>query len=184
MRIQTNRLVIRDLERNDEKRLQEIIWQKNVVRFMKDWSENSSVPGRLQGYIEWHQTQKESTDVFENKRYAITLKENDFFIGIVGMGLEDTLNEVEFAYFIDEKFQGNGYATESLMALFDWCMAVSDLPYMILTIDCANMASCAVAERAGFQLFEKRYPINHKQPNMESDCYYYYRKYRKNQSAH
>lgn len=26
----------------------------------------------------------------------------------------------------------------------------------------------------------KRYPINHKQPNMESDCYYYYRKYRKN----
>ena len=42
----------------------------------------------------------------------------------------------------------------------------------------ANEASCRVAERAGFELFEKRYPISHKQPNMESDCYYYYRKYR------
>lgn len=178
MRIETKRLVIRDLESTDESRLQQIIWQKNVVRFMKDWSENSSVPGRLRSYIEWHQTQKESTDVFENKRYAITLKGQDSLIGIVGMGLEDTLNEVEMAYFLDEAYQGNGYATEALGALFDWCMEVSELPYLILTIDCANTASCAVAKRAGFQLFEKRYPIHHKQPNMESDCYYYFRKYR------
>ena len=49
---------------------------------------------------------------------------------------------------------------------------------MVLTIDCANIASCRVAEKAGFQLFEKRTPINHNQPNMESDSYFYYRKYR------
>ena len=42
----------------------------------------------------------------------------------------------------------------------------------------ANEASCKVAERAGFELFEKRTPIGHKQPNMESDSYFYYRKYR------
>ena len=116
--------------------------------------------------------------VYKNKRYAVTLKENDLFIGMVGMGLEDTLNEVEMAYFIDEAYQGRGYATEALLALFDWCMSVSDLPYMILTIDCANQASCRVAEKAGFELFEKRTPIGHKQPNMESDSYYYFRKYR------
>ena len=28
---------------------------------------------------------------------------------------------------------------------------------------------CKVAERAGLELFEKRYPIGHKQPNMESN---------------
>ena len=94
------------------------------------------------------------------------------------MGLEDTLNEVEMAYFLDEEYQGNGFATEALCALFDWCMQHSELKYMILTIDCANKASVRVAERAGFELFEKRYPINHEQPNMESDCYFYYRKYR------
>ena len=67
---------------------------------------------------------------------------------------------------------------EAIITLFDWCMAVSDQLCMILTMDCANAASCCVAERTGFELFERRYPIGHRQPNMESDSYYYYRKYR------
>lgn len=100
------RLVIRDPERKDQEQLYKIVWQKNVVRFMRDWSENSPNPESFDGYVDWHQTQKDS-------------------------------------------------------------------------IDCANEASCKVVERAGFELFEKRYPINHNQPNMESDCYYYYRKYRR-----
>ncbi|WP_167956131.1 GNAT family N-acetyltransferase [Anaerosporobacter faecicola] len=179
MYIETERLIIRDLERKDAVRLYDIVWQRNVVRFMKDWSENGPSPEAFWDYIDWHQTKKNSKDVYENKRYAITLKQEDFMIGSVGMGVEDTLNEVEMAYFLDDAYQGNGYATEALGALFDWCMSVSDLPYMILTIDCANEASCKVAERAGFELFEKRTPINHKQPNMESESYYYYRKYRK-----
>ena len=178
MFIETERLVIRDLEPKDFEQLYRIIWQKNIVRFMRDWSENSLVPGTLEGYIDWHQTQKNSTDVYVPKRYAITRKEKDVLIGIVGMGLEDTLNEVEMAYFLDEEYQGCGYATEALITLFAWCIKVSDLPYLILTIDCANEKSCKVAERAGFELFEKRTPISHKQSNMESDSYFYYRKYR------
>ena len=145
---------------------------------MKDWSENSPSPEAFHGYIDWHQSQKDSKDVYENKRYAVALGDSDLLVGMVGMGLEDTINEVEMAYFIDEEYQGNGYATEALSALFDWCMEVSELPYLILTIDCANVASSRVAEKAGFELFEKRTPISHKQPNMVSDSYFYYRKYR------
>lgn len=178
MYIKTDRLVIRDLERKDEEQLYKIVWQKEVVRFMKDWSENSPKPESFHGYIDWHQKQKDSTDVYKNKRYAIALPDSDLLIGIVGMGLEDTVNEVEMAYFIDEDYQGKGYATEALLALFEWCVSISDLPYFILTIDCANVASCRVAEKAGFELFEKRTPISHKQPNMISDSYFYYRKYR------
>lgn len=179
MRFETKRLIVRDLTHKDEDRLRTIALQKGVVRFMRDWSENISVDGRLLSYIDWLQTQADSTDVYENKRYAVVLKETDLLIGMVGMGMEETLNEVEMAYFLDEAYQGRGYATEAVTALFDWCMSVSHLPYMILTIDCANIASCKVAERAGFELFEKRTPIHHKQPNMESDSYFYYRKYRK-----
>ena len=178
MQIDTKRLIIRDFTHNDEESLRKIIWQKNVVRFMKDWSENSAVEGRLSNYIDWLQSQKQSKDIYENKRYAVGLKENNKLIGMVGMGLNDIINEVEMAYFIDEDYCGNGYATEALKALFQWCIKVSDIPYMVLTIDCANIASCRVAEKAGFQLFEKRTPINHNQPNMESDSYFYYRKYR------
>ena len=178
MYIKTERLIIRDFKRGDEEQLYKIVWQKDVVRFMKDWSEHSPSPEAFHGYIDWHQSQKNSTDVYENKRYAITLPDSDLLIGAVGMGLEDTINEVEMAYFIDEAYQGKGYATEALIALFDWCMSVSNLPYLILTIDAMNTASCRVAEKAGFELFEKRTPISHKQPNMVSDSYFYYRKYR------
>ena len=178
MRIETDRLIIRDLEQKDKEQLFKIVWQKNVVKYMRDWSENSPTAESFTGYIEWHQTQKNSTDMYKCKRYAVALKDNDLLIGVVGMGLEDTVNEVEMAYVIDADYQGKGYATESLQALFDWCMEVSTLDYMILTIDCANTASCKVAEKSGFELFEKRTPIGHQQPNMVSDSYYYYRKYR------
>lgn len=178
MLIEKERLIIRDFQHKDEENLMKIIWQKNMIRFMGDWSENSTVEGRLSGYIDWLQTQKDSKDIYENKRYAIVLKETDELIGMVGMGWEETLNEVEMAYFVDEDYAGNGYATEALKALYEWCISVSDIPYIIITIDCNNTNSCKVAEKAQFELFEKRTPIGHKQPNMESDSYFYYRKYR------
>ena len=60
MRIETERLIIRDLERKDQEQLYKIVWQKNVVRFMRDWSENSPSPESFDGYVDWHQTQKDS----------------------------------------------------------------------------------------------------------------------------
>lgn len=40
------------------------------------------------------------------------------------------------------------------------------------------MASYKLAEKCGFELFEKRTPISYKQSNMEGESYFYYRKYR------
>lgn len=132
MLLKTERIVIRDLERKDKDNLYKIVWQKNVVRFMRDWSENNPSAESFNGYIDYHQIRKDSKDIYENKRYAVAVADTDEIIGMVGMGFEDTLNE----------------------------------------------ASCKVAEKVGFELFEKRIPISHKQPNIESDSYYYYRKYR------
>lgn len=67
---------------------------------------------------------------------------------------------------------------DAVNALVDWCFSVSDVKYLILSIDCANIPSCRLAEKCDFELFEKRTPIGHKQSNMESDSYFYYRKYR------
>lgn len=72
-----------------------------------------------------------------------------------------------------------GYTQKAVIALCEWCFIVSYIPYSVLTIDCANILSCKLAEKCGFVLFEKRTPIDHKQPSMESDSYYYFRLYRK-----
>lgn len=178
MRIKTSSIIIRDFELKDAPNLYRIVREKNILRFMPDWAENKNSPRDYYGYIDWHQTQKNSKDVYQNKRYAIALPDTDEMIGMVGMGLEDTLNEVEVAYFMSEKYQRNGYTKEAICALADWCFNVSDIKYLILTIDCANIPSCKLAEKCGFELFEKRTPIGHKQPNMESTSYFYYRRYR------
>ncbi len=178
MRIATANIIIRDFERKDAENLYRIVRERGILRFMKDWSEHCDSPEGYFGFIDWHQTQKESTDIYKNKRYAIALPDTDEMIGMVGMGLEDTLNEVEVAYFMSEAYQRKGYTVEAVNALSDWCFQVSDVKYLILSIDCANFASCHMAEKCGFELFEKRTPIGHKQPNMESDSYFYYRKYR------
>ena len=145
---------------------------------MPDWAENGTSPEDYYGFIDWLQLQKDSTDVYKNKRYVVALPDTDEMIGMVGMGLEDTLNEVEVAYFMSEPYQRKGYTREAVNALVEWCFQVSDIPYLILTIDIANEPSCKLATACGFELFEKRTPISHKQPNMESDSYFYYRKYR------
>ncbi|MGM9986086.1 MAG: GNAT family N-acetyltransferase [Bacillaceae bacterium] len=116
--------------------------------------------------------------MYENKRYVIVLPGMDEMIGMVGMGMEDKLNEIEVAYFMSEKYQRKGYTKEAITALVEWCFNVSDIKYLILTIDCANILSCYLAEKCGFELFGKRTPIGHKQPNMESDSYFYHRRYR------
>lgn len=177
MRIETGNIVIRDFERKDAKNLYRIVREKNILRFMQDWAANSKSPQDYYRFIDWLQTKKDSKDVYENKRYAIALPNTDEMIGMVGMGLEDTLNEVEVAYFMSEAYQRNGYTKEAINALVDWCFNVSNLKYLILTIDCANTPSCRLAEKCGFELFEKRTPIGHKQPNMESDSYFYFRRY-------
>lgn len=178
MRIDLGDITIRVFNRNDADSLWKIVREKDIVRFMKDWSEEGRFPEDYFGLIDWFQTKKDSTDVYENKRYAVVLTRTDELIGMVGMGMDDTVNEVEVAYFMSEPYRHRGYTYTAVNALVAWCFSVSDLPYLILTIDCANEPSCKLAGKCGFELFEKRTPIGHKHPNMESDSYYYYRKYR------
>lgn len=179
MYIEIDEIIIRDFEREDAAALYQIVKEQNTVRFMKDWSEDKTGAESFYDYIDWLQSQKASTDIFENKRYAIALKDSGEMIGMVGAGLEETLNEVELAYFMGEKHQRKGLTAKAVTALTKWCLSNSDVPYLILTVDCANLASCRLAETCGYELYEKRTPIGHIQPNMESDSYFYYRYYRR-----
>jgi hypothetical protein len=75
---------------------------------MPDWAENQKSPEEYYEPIDWHQTQKDSTDIYQNKRYAVVLSETDECIVMVGMGLEEIINEIEMAYFMSEMYQCKG----------------------------------------------------------------------------
>ena len=179
MIIRTQNIVIRAFERKDACNLYRIVREENIMRFMPDWAEGRSSPQDYYSYMDEQQSKKDSIDVYKNQGYVIALSDTDEMIGMTGTGLEDTLNEVEVAYFMSEKYQRRGYTKEAVDALVEWCFAVSEIPYLILTIDIANKPSYQLALKCGFELFEQRTPIGHKQPNMESDSYFYFRKYRK-----
>jgi len=178
MRIELDDIVIREFDYKDVEALYRIVNEENIVRFMKDWSADKDNAESFHRFIDWMQSQYRQKAISENKRYAIVLKATDELIGMVGMGLDDILNEVEVAYFMSERCQRKGYTAKAVNAMTDYCFENSEVPYLILTIDCANTASCRLAEKCGYVLFEKRTPVGHRQPNMESDSYCYYRKYR------
>ena len=87
MRIELGDIIIRDFERKDAESLYRIVRENGIVRFMRDWSQLSPSPESFYGFFDWLQTQKDSVDVYVNKRYAIALAESDELIGMVGMGL-------------------------------------------------------------------------------------------------
>jgi len=178
MRIKTSNIVIRAFERKDAENFFRIVREKSILRFMPDWARKGTRPQDYYEPIDWSQAHQDVADISIKRPYAIALPGTDEMIGMVAVGLKETLHEVEVAYFMSEKYQGMGYTKEAIDALTQWCFEMSDVPYLILTIDCANDPSNSLAQKCGFELFEKRTPIGQKNPNMESDGYFYYRKYR------
>ncbi|GHU81045.1 hypothetical protein FACS1894191_7520 [Clostridia bacterium] len=71
MHIKTQNIIIRAFERKDAENLCRIAREKNIIRFMPDWAEERTLPHEYYGYIDWQQSQKDSTDIYKNKRYAI-----------------------------------------------------------------------------------------------------------------
>ena len=178
MRIETQNIVIRGFTRKDAERFYAIAREASVYRHVPDWADGRFHPRDYYEMLDGFQKQSDNTDFSNGRCYAITLQNDDEMIGMIGVGLKELLNEVEIGYFMSENFQRNGYMREAVTALAEWCFKVSDLKYIILTINCANDSSNKLAEKCGAILHEKRTPITHDKSYMDADSYFYYRIYK------
>lgn len=66
MYIELHEIVIRDFRRSDAFRLHDMVREREIVRFMKDWSEKAPRLEDFYGFIDWLQTKRDSVDVREN----------------------------------------------------------------------------------------------------------------------
>ncbi len=178
MKIELGEITIRNFVNGDAGALWEIVREPDITRFMGDWRDNSPTPQSFYPYFERMASIADGADVRRNRRYGIALAATDELVGMVGAGLEQTLGEVEVAYFMSGRFRRRGYTRRAVCSLCEHIFAASDIPYLILTADSDNAPSCALAERCGFETFELRTPLGHTQPNIVSKSYYYYRLYR------
>ena len=89
----------------------------------------------------------------EKSRYpfAITLKESDEFMGIIGLGIHHGNNWGEAGYWIGKSYWGRGYMTEALKRIIQFGFEDLELNRIQASHFTDNPASGRVMEKAGMQ---------------------------------
>lgn len=155
MRIETHRLLIRDVRAADEMpfvkmaadgSLNDCGFDKSCGRWMREWI-----------------TEAKAFIARDNPRadylaYTITLKEEALVVGSVGCSYYEDLKEIGITYFIGAQYRDNGYAVEAVKAYTDYFLKHYHIQRMIATVRKENVASWKVIEKAGYRLLaEKMY---------------------------
>lgn len=145
---ETDRLLIRPLEKSDHLAWQEFVMDEVATRFFPDdWKLKPEKSG------EWINLQLER---YRENRYglqALIEKNSGEFIGQCGLLAQtvDGRDELEIGYHLIPRYWGNGYATESAGEFkkmgFEHNLAES----IISIIDVKNLSSQKVAQRNGMK---------------------------------
>lgn len=153
MKIETQRLAIRDLQSDDEKffvemasdgSLNDIGFDENCGEWMAEW------------ITEAKQFAVRNNPKMDYLAYAVTLKDENIVIGSVGCSYYEDLDEVGITYFIGADYRNSGYAIEAVKAYINYFFNNYDLQKMIATVRAENISSWKVVEKAGFALTEKK----------------------------
>lgn len=175
MRIETQRLLIRDVAAEDG---------NLFVKMAADGSLNDCGLDRDCGswMPEWIVEAKEFAARNNPGRdwlaYTITLKEENIVVGSIGCSYYEDLQETGITYFIGAKYRNKGYAAEAVKAYAEFFLQNYDIPKMIATVRAENIFSWKVAEKAGFMLAEKRM---YKDINDEKEELYHFYEMKKHQ---
>lgn len=131
----TNRLIVRQFEKNDWQDLYEYLSDKEVVEF--------------EPYDIFTENQSKEEAIYRsnsNSFYAVCLKENNKLIGNLFLDKGD-FDTWELGYVFNRKYQGQGYATESAKALLDYVFTQLGARRIIAMCNPQNEPSWKLLER-------------------------------------
>lgn len=149
--LETDRLVLRRLERRDLPHLTGLYGNPIVRRF---FPEGVLTPAETQEELEWFLNGHPEHP--ELGLWATIDKASGAFIGRCGLlpWEIDGRHEVEVAYLLDPAFWGRGLASEAARGIVAHAFGMLGLKRLIALIDAENTASIRVAEAAGLR-FER-----------------------------
>ena len=147
--VQTNRLVLRDLEEADWQAVQSYGSDPEVVRYM-DWGPNTE--DETKNFIQRSiMGQKEQPR--KNYELAIVLKGVDKLVGGCGIHVSDPNNQEGWiGYCLNREFWGRGYGSETARGLLSFGFDQLNLHRIFALCDPENVASTHVLEKVGMQL--------------------------------
>ena len=146
--IETRRLLLREITKNDLAAVHEYASDPEVTRYML-WGPNTEEETRLfiQRTIE---AQREDPRV--NFNLLAVLKVENQVIGGCGLDYSPATLEGRFGYLLNKKYWKMGYATEIANGLVNFGFETLHLHRIVATCDVENLASAHVIEKTGLVL--------------------------------
>lgn len=151
IRVETQRLVLREFLPEDFHQLAPILANPQVMKFS------------LTGILSIPQTQKKIESFIASYakygfgKWAVILKDSNELIGYCGIAVEkiDNQDEKEIGYRIAPRFWDKGLATEAALAVLQYGFNQLKLPYILGIVESANIASVRVLEKLGMKYQRK-----------------------------
>lgn len=147
MRIETKRLILREMTENDLHALRKILQDEEVMYAYEHAFSEEEV-------IKWFENQRRRYREDGFGLWAAVLKDSGEMIGQCGITYQDLGNErvPETGYLFQKKFWHSGYAAESAQACNRYAFDVLDMAEIYSIIRDNNLPSRKVAERNGMEI--------------------------------
>ena len=145
---ETNRLILRELDRNDSEFFYNLNLDPEALKYTGDLPFSSIVDAEnfLINYSDYRKN--------GFGRWAVILKETEAFIGWCGLKLnEENLVDIGFRFF--KKEWGKGYATESAKAVLDYGFTILKLKEIIGRASKDNISSIRVLEKLNITFWKQ-----------------------------
>ncbi|MGF1710313.1 GNAT family N-acetyltransferase [Vibrio kagoshimensis] len=146
-RISSNRVTLKIIEASDAREFSELVRQSSSLFKWIDWctpdySETEAEKFILATRLNWVKADAFGFGVFDNISGNI--------LGMVAINeLYHTFNMASLGYWIGDKYQNKGIATEALQALINFCFEQLKLTRIEIVCDPDNLPSQRLIERCG-----------------------------------
>lgn len=150
MKIETKRLILREMTEDDFGALYEVLGDSDIMRHYPYTFDESRVRGWITRNIERYR-------VFGFGLWAVVLKETGEVIGDCGLTMQNINGFIrpEIGYHIAKRFQRRGYAKEAARACCDTAFEIMPFGEIFSYMKKENAASSAVALSNGMSLIEE-----------------------------
>ena len=146
-RIPSNRITLRIIEASDAREFSQLVRQSSSLFKWIDWctpgySETEAEKFILATRLNWVKADAFGFGVFDNISGDL--------VGMVAINeLYHTFNMASLGYWIGDKYQNKGVATEALQALINFCFEQLKLTRLEIVCDPDNLPSQRLIERCG-----------------------------------
>ena len=149
MRLETERLVLRELTNDDFAAWYEILSDAETMK-------NYPTPFDEEKVRQWLEWNLENYQNYGFGLWAVILKEENRLIGDCGMAMQCVHGKMlpEIGYHIHRDYQRRGYASEAANRCLRYAFEDLQLPEVYSYMKYDNEASCGVAKKNGMRLVE------------------------------